>query len=63
MNKKKKSMNKAKVSEGHGLKCQDCGKISSDVEHTTCPFTEDVYGEIVDCVLCPACFDERLMEI
>lgn len=63
MTKKQKAINKAKVIEKHGLKCQDCGKRSPEVKHTICPFADDVYGQIVECDLCPGCEHERAMDI
>jgi hypothetical protein len=63
MNNKKKLANKAKVLEGHGLRCEDCGKQGVDVKHTTCPFDEDVHNRITKCDLCPGCENNRAQDI
>jgi hypothetical protein len=63
MTKKKKLANKARVVENHGLKCEDCGKRSPEVKHTTCPFDEEVRNTITECDLCPDCERERARDI
>ena len=45
------------------LQCDDCGQIKEDVEHTVCPYAEDIHGEIVEVILCGDCFHERCMDI
>lgn len=62
-NYKKKAINRAKVIEGHGLKCEDCGQRSPSVKHTTCPFDEEIYDKITECDLCPDCERERARDI
>jgi hypothetical protein len=60
---KKKLANKAKVLEGHGLTCDDCGKQGSDVKHTTCAFEEELYGIVRKCKLCPKCEQDGIDDI
>lgn len=45
------------------LTCEDCGVKSADVELTICPFEQDVHNNEVEVVLCPACYNVRLMEV
>ena len=37
------------------LKCEDCGIEAEDVHETTCPFAEEIYGEVVEVTLCDDC--------
>ena len=43
------------------MTCEDCG--SDEGYETTCPYTEDIEGEIVECVLCGECYHDRCMDI
>ncbi len=43
-------------------KREDCG-TTEDVEKTTCPYIEDIYGEVVEVFLCQKCYNERCMDI
>lgn len=45
------------------LQCDDCEQFKEDVRETTCPFAEEINGEIVHCQLCDDCYSERCMEI
>jgi ABC-type dipeptide/oligopeptide/nickel transport system ATPase component len=45
------------------LYCQDCGKISEDVQETTCPYASEINGEIVEVVLCDQCYKNRSDDI
>ena len=48
---------------GFMLKCEDCGKVSEEVEKGVCPYAEEVYDEKEECQLCPDCYHERCMDI
>lgn len=61
--KKKKLINKEKVYEGHGLKCDDCGERSFDVKHTTCPFDAEVHQRVTNCDLCTECRRQRARDV
>ena len=45
------------------LTCDDCGITSEDVVETTCPFTEEIWGEEVPATLCSKCYQERIYDI
>lgn len=45
------------------LKCDDCNKVSAEVEKGNCPYAEEISGEEVECQLCPDCYHERCMDI
>jgi hypothetical protein len=45
------------------MKCEDCGHEKPDVHKTTCPFADDVYGEVVEVCLCDDCYQERVNDI
>ena len=42
--------------------CDDCGEEKPDVHETTCPYAEEIHGELVDCTLCNDCYHERYLE-
>lgn len=43
------------------IKCESCG--SNNAHLTTCPYSEEVYGENVDATLCDDCYQERIWDI
>lgn len=45
------------------LFCDDCGKSGPDVHETICPFSKEIYDEIVDCALCDDCETQRALDI
>ena len=45
------------------LCCDDCGKSNDSVEETTCPFSEEIHNETIECKLCADCYHERCMDI
>ena len=44
------------------LICEDCG-TDIDVNHTICPFVEEIYGKIEECTLCVNCEQSRAWDI
>lgn len=44
------------------MKCEDCGKIDVTVSVTNCPFTEEIYNEIVEAILCEKCYEQRCLD-
>lgn len=44
-----------------GIACDDCGKPTAN--ETTCPYSEDINGVIIECNLCEDCYRERAMDI
>ncbi len=48
------------------LTCDDCGVSYLDdnsVEETICPYADEIYGDVVDCILCASCYHQRSMDI
>jgi hypothetical protein len=45
------------------LKCEDCGKEDETVEHTTCPYAEEISGKIVPVTICSECYHQSCMDI
>ena len=45
------------------LKCEDCGSTSDSVFETYCPYTQDICGEDVECVVCGDCYNTRVQDI
>lgn len=45
------------------LTCEGCGLTDATVEAGHDPFAEDVHGEIVDVIYCPACYRSSADEI
>ena len=45
------------------LKCDDCGTTERAVEHTFCPYTEEIYKKKESAKLCSRCYDKRVDEI
>jgi hypothetical protein len=45
------------------LFCDDCGKSGPDVHETICPYSKEIYDEIVDCALCDDCETQRALDI
>jgi len=43
--------------------CDDCKKEKEDVKDTTCPYSEDIYDEMIGVKLCDDCYHERAMDI
>lgn len=43
--------------------CDDCDKDKDDVVNTTCPYSEEINDEIIECTLCDDCYHERCMDI
>lgn len=43
--------------------CDDCHEFKPDARYTTCPYMQDIYGEIEECILCDDCEYARCMEI
>lgn len=45
------------------LTCADCKKKDKTVQHTICPYAEDVENERIEVDLCPDCKHERAMDV
>jgi len=45
------------------LECEDCGKISEDVERTNCPYAREIHDENKEITVCEDCKHERAMGI
>jgi hypothetical protein len=45
------------------MKCEDCGKESSDVKETVCPYAEEIYSEKIPAILCDDCYLERCLDV
>lgn len=45
------------------LKCQDCSKENETVEHTFCPYEEEINDEIVSITVCTECYHNRCADI
>ena len=46
-----------------GLTCNDCGKSGPDVEHTCCPYAQEIDGQDEPCDLCGDCYQRRADDI
>ena len=51
------------MEENSNLTCEDCGKHDATVEKGECPYAADVNNTSQECVLCPNCYHERVMDI
>lgn len=45
------------------LKCQDCQKEDETVEHTVCPYDEEINDVITVITVCQCCLNERAADI
>ena len=45
------------------LVCEDCGKRSPDVSHTTCPYAEEIHNQSIPVTICDDCYRESCWDI
>lgn len=45
------------------LSCDDCGKEDEDVYETTCPYAEEINGQMLEICVCPECYAERCYDV
>ena len=45
------------------LTCDDCGKCDETVQKTICPFSYEIYDEIIEVTLCDECYGYRSDDI
>lgn len=43
--------------------CQDCGIENETVTQTTCPFAEEIHGDIIVITVCNDCHQQRCDDI
>lgn len=53
----------ARLDEIGALTCEVCGSRNEKVEKTLCPYAQDVEGRDIEAILCPGCYESRVMDI
>ena len=45
------------------MQCDDCGEYKESIEEMTWVCSYDIYDELVECILCSECLEERAANI